>query len=168
MGVEEIEQGLAKWDNFQEYYFIFHDDPSLMNSLAKEVGDGRPVAGAGIKSSTGGIYSQCFLASFFISLQLLTMRMRHARTPGGKRAGLFDGFDVDSYEASSEQSTGVATKKAKTPKTPGASRLSKPDHSFSQLMHRLEEMERHQTAADAREVRHSAAIQAKSCACHRR
>jgi hypothetical protein len=40
-----------------------------MNSLAKEVGDGIPVAGAGIKSSTSGIYSQCFLASFLMSLQ---------------------------------------------------------------------------------------------------
>ena len=78
------------------------------------------------------------------------------------RAGLFDGLADDSGEGSSEHSTGTAKKKAKTPKTPSALRLSKPDHTFSQLMHRFEEMDRHQAAADAREVRHSAAIQAAS------
>ncbi|BDA44361.1 hypothetical protein COCOBI_18-1150 [Coccomyxa sp. Obi] len=128
MGVEEMEQGQAKWENFQEYYDIFHEDPSLMDSLAREVGSGRPIARAGNKSG--------------------------AAAPALRGVGLFDGLAEDSEEGSSEQSTGAANKKARTPKTPGASRLSKPDHSFSQLMHRLEESERHQAAADAREEAH--------------
>ena len=80
-----------------------------------------------------------------------------------KSAGLFDGLTDDSGEDSSELSTGSAYKKAKTPKTPGASRLSKPDHTFSQLMHRLKEMDRHQAAADAREVSQNAAIYLNCC-----
>ena len=69
MGMEEIEQGQTKWENFEEYYSIFHDDPSLMNSLAKEVGDGMPVADAGTKSLVGGICSQCFIASLIATVQ---------------------------------------------------------------------------------------------------
>ena len=76
-----------------------------------------------------------------------------------RRAGLFDGLAYHSGEGSSEHSTGTAKKKAKTP---SASRLSKLDHTFSQLMHGFEEMDRHQAAADAREVRHSTAIHAAS------
>ena len=47
MGVEQLEQGQAKWENFTEYYSLFHDDPSLMNTLAREVGNGRPAPAAG-------------------------------------------------------------------------------------------------------------------------
>ena len=69
MGMEEIEQGQTMWENFEEYYSIFHNDPSLMNNLAKEVGDGRPVADAGTKSLAGGICSQCLIASLIATVQ---------------------------------------------------------------------------------------------------
>ena len=55
--------------NFEEYYTLFHNDPSLFKSLARVVGDGRPVASANTKSLAGGICSQCFIASFIASLQ---------------------------------------------------------------------------------------------------
>ena len=67
--------------------------------------------------------------------------------------GPLDGLDDGSGEESSEQSAN-SRQKARTPKTPGASRLSKSDHSFSQMLHKLEEMDRRQTAQDALEVRH--------------
>ena len=87
MGMEEIEQGQTKWENFEEYYSIFHNDPSLMNSLAKEVGDGRPVADAGgTKSLAGGICSQCFIASLIANCaELVVMWMYpRRRSWGGK------------------------------------------------------------------------------------
>ena len=72
-----------------------------------------------------------------------------------------DGGAEESEEGSSERSTAHARKKAKLSETPDASLVSKPDPHFSQLVHMLEEMDRHAAATDACEVRHRAATCAR-------
>ena len=70
---------------------------------------------------------------------------------------MFQNVAEDSDDGSSDQPTVSSNKKAKTPKTPGASRLSKPDHSLSQVMNSFGEMKEHELAAEGRTVWHNAA-----------
>lgn len=70
------------------------------------------------------------------------------------------GAAEDSGEGTSEQLDEPVRKRAKMSETTAASRVSEPDPLFSVLMDKVEEMDRHDAAADAREVRYSSAMSA--------
>ena len=69
-----------------------------------------------------------------------------------------DGPAEESRNCSSEQSSHSVKKKARKSEATAALRVSEPDLRFSDLMQRLEEMERQNAAELAREVRYTAAV----------
>ena len=69
-----------------------------------------------------------------------------------------DGAAEESGECSSKGASLHAKKKARKSEATAASRVSEPDRLFSDLMQKLEGMERQSAAELAREVRMSAAV----------
>ena len=77
-----------------------------------------------------------------------------------REAGESAGAAHKSGASTSEQSCARVKKKARTSETTAASRVSQPDSLIALLMHKVEEMDQYDAAANAREVSHSRAMSA--------
>ncbi|CAL8460508.1 g37 [Coccomyxa elongata] len=121
----EVDSCTAQWEAFAAYWDCARTEPTILQTGVGHAGDGRPY-------STGPSSTSAF------------------------ESGASDDADMDDTQATGAGSSGVSSGSGRKPrtatKTPQPSRLSKPDHSMSQLLHTFQDMERQQRDADAHAV----------------